>query len=171
MLYLVEGLNCAGKSTYINEHKKPSDVHLITDFANPLRFGSFESGLSQSEINAYLLGFYKTIFHMIDYLDIHSNDIWWDRTFISAYAYGSIDLSMYMNFLELYRNSQKFNVEIIYLVTSVKTCTNRWIDKMKDRPYVSIKTATDWIGDNINLRKAVDIACVKSYGIQEHKGE
>ena len=139
MLFLVEGLNCSGKTTWIENNIRPNDIIFQTPWANPLRwkqdsFSEHKSKLLTGEIesdwlvlfDAYAIGVYETMMNMAKQ---EVNNVYWDRTFISAYAYRSISRMAYDVMVELLYNIG--NVGIVFLDTSVDETLERW-KKLKE---------------------------------------
>lgn len=143
MFHLVEGLNCSGKSTWINQktvqskHKLPP-ISITTSWMNPLRWSDSKKNMVMPEgddvrvkpeafFQRYAIGAYETFMNVA--VPSSSNlgrDIYWDRTFISAYVYKSITRTVFDFCVErLYDLAKKFPVEIIFIDTSVDECLLR----------------------------------------------
>jgi thymidylate kinase len=143
MLYLVEGLNCSGKTTWIKETLSETEDGVIykTPWANPLRWNDrkkklipdgvrISNGLCIPLIDAYAIGVYETMIEMAQMKML--DDVYWDRTFISALAYGSISRKAYDYLLELIYNIG--NIEVIFLDTPVDETLERWNKIRETKP-------------------------------------
>lgn len=139
-LYLVEGLNCSGKTTYINKCVKEAENHdlfydvFTTPWANPLRWKkdlfTIKRSFSAAEINSYAFGVYETLLRIYFSRNLLLDFIFWDRTWISAYVYGSINYDKFLELIYLYKeylsNNNISSVNIIFMDTSAEVCKERW---------------------------------------------
>ena len=145
MLHLVEGLNGAGKTTYIDQMVgvNPEIAHrLHTTWLNPKReIDSIFLSLNgiRSEIDAQLSSIltmsYITIAHTIKQLSVVGveNHIYMDRSWISGYIYGSISYSDYNLLVEQYNNILGYGWDVIWINTPIDICKSRY---NANRPYV-----------------------------------
>jgi len=135
-LILVEGLNCAGKSTWIREQFKyysknnqnSIPISITSKWANPLRWNHIKKVLIDHQFSSYSIGVYETI---LETLPLLHKTIYWDRTFISAYVYDSIYLSTINYLLE---KLNRMVVKIIYIDTPVEVCIERLAKLRMDNP-------------------------------------
>ena len=141
MIYLVEGLNCSGKTTWIKEQPCVDIDNVInTPFANPLRFTGLKKFLSDIfDFNPYYYGAYETILELNT--QIGQNDVWfWDRTWISAWVYGSItNKRIFDELVRIYTDHCK----VIFIDTPVDECLKRWKERDNaGKEYVDLQK--DW---------------------------
>ena len=160
-MVIVEGLNCAGKSTWINnqifeiEDKigiKPQ--HLITSWANPLRFNDEKKKILHYDqfgcsFDSYLVGCFESVAKLELY-----KPIFWDRSFITAYAYGSINLEQFMYLVDKFRTWNRF----VFIDTKVTTCLKRFKKIYKDKTYVEKPSLEKWLQIRVKLIDAMEIA-------------
>jgi len=120
VLYLVEGLNCAGKTTYI-ENLKKHIIYIKTHWCNPLRWSDKKKDIVYAS-HDYSLGAYETV------LRLYKNwpeAIFWDRTFISAYIYDSISKRYFDYLVDICLENQVSTPHIIFVDTKIDTCLSR----------------------------------------------
>lgn len=128
MIYLVEGLNYAGKSTWIKKigvknFEYGDCVELETSWLNRLREECTYK--VHRNIDAYWIGSYLSTFNTAKLFD----RCFWHRTFISALAYDSITQ---VAFKAIVNNIDKNSCQLIYIDTDPIICINRWkMDKNK----------------------------------------
>jgi thymidylate kinase len=132
MFLHVEGMNCSGKSTYIQKlsdtrlnfiGERPIKIRVLdTPWINPHRWNDdFKCCVNQDD---YILGAYESIFHLYkDYDDL----VIFDRSFISSFVYGSISEFVFCYLAKLYGGSKLY-----YMDTKVETCKKRWEERKRD---------------------------------------
>lgn len=151
MLYLVEGLNCSGKTTYINnlvEHKLQG-YQFNTGWANPLR----QVNLSKRTImnNNYLCGVYEAVWHSYKTFANFGDAYYWDRTWISAYVYGSINLQAFDRLCRFYKGCT-----IIYIDTPMLICKERWEKLRNQNPnYKKYVGDLRWYANDDDMKVAI----------------
>jgi len=176
ILYMVEGLNCAGKTTFINDNK----LQLFSSsFANSRRWPvdnfknklfefylkKFGNTVSVKPFDPYYLGVYESLFYAINF---RVGKIGWDRTWISAYVYNCIGLQLFNNLCELYLRR---NIKIVWLSTPVEICKERY-QKQRDmgfpRNYVVDVKEWDYIYNKFSF--VMNKLKEKGFYIQVEKG-
>ena len=168
MLYLVEGLNCAGKTYWIN--KQPDGAYLHTPYLNPKNWNvdnlpSYISHMSQID---FLLGAYYAIVNMYNDNNFKRLNVYWDRTWISAFVYGSLTKDC---FRLLVSEHVKFihDVRVIYINTPINICLKRLNElRSEDTRYNNYELSAiedDWIAVKNNFINA--FAIMKSVGFHE----
>lgn len=137
MLYLLEGLNCSGKSTWISKQIRNqidsrdglrNPFKIKTSWANPLCWESHKRSIITDGISEYALGCYETIIEAF-IGTASTQDVYWDRTFISAFAYHSIRREVYDFLVEVLYKYKQY-VKIVFVDTAVDTTLERW-EKLK----------------------------------------
>jgi thymidylate kinase len=137
MFYLIEGLNCSGKTTHIRRMLEiyGNGFSVETPYANPLRWDGGKKSIIDNQ--SYFVGVYETMIETYPKMAKNLNiPIMWDRTFISAYVYGSIpeDTFDFLTDLLLVKGESK----VIYMDTPVDICHKRlWSLRLKDPEYKS----------------------------------
>jgi thymidylate kinase len=117
----VEGLNCSGKSTYI---QKKFGCVIHTPHLNPLRDINGDFALFGRDVSPYLLGAYTQLHDMMDRDMIASGkDLWLDRTFLSAFVYGSIGRETFWRLVDRLNKDKNC---FIYMDTPVELCVERF---------------------------------------------
>ena len=132
MIYLVEGLNASGKSTYIRGQlqKNPNAISFSTPWLNPLRHPE-KFSYWITDWDSFLYGAYESVCLTLKVLD---KDVYWDRTFISAWAYNShIERSTMMDLLGCFKKKE---VKLILLDTPIDICMDRFYGRDEDKSYV-----------------------------------
>jgi len=162
MLYLVEGLNSSGKTTWIENNKKIGDRHITTYYLNPLRWSRKKKELIQNGgIANYCLGCYEMLRTSLVNLPC---DAYWDRTFISAWVYYTINEDMFEYLCKEYLS---VNTKVIFIDTDPQICMSRF--KKNRKRYVS---NFDWYGLRDRFHEAIskmkrigyDIKVIPNYG-------
>ena len=150
MLYLVEGLNCSGKSTFIQDTSSGNSI--VTDWLNPRRWtaGGYKDMLKKLELTTpYLIGAYETFYRSMRSLGfLRSKAIYVDRTWISAYAYGTIGELAYQYLLSIHSQN---DVVIVFMDTPVEVCWERW-KKLK------LSSSKAYVNSSLQYWKSVDKA-------------
>jgi thymidylate kinase len=176
MINLVEGLNCSGKSTFIKYQERStwSDLKaskaISTPYLNPRRWNhdDFLSLKFQPQISQdyFLLGAYIGLME-----ETHSNVNgagwrWWDRTWISAYVYGSLSFH-YFRALAEYLERCEIKYEVYYMDTPVKECQERLAlqHSLADRYYVY--PPSEWEDVDKKFRETLDFL-LKDFGVTIH---
>lgn len=137
MIHLVEGLNCSGKSTWINEQRRymydKSSQHLITHWLNPRRILDWNSAYADM---ALFMG-YVSVINCIN--DFGKDEVYWDRTFLSAYAYGTIKMVNVHRIVEAMQEGD-YVADIIFMDTPISVCKERWENenKAQEKPYAKV---------------------------------
>ena len=147
MLNLVEGLNCSGKSSWILE-QKAATIH--TPWANPLRWNKsdYRMGLDRQ---LWLQGAYDAVWYLYD-SGCFGTQVYWDRTFISALAYGSLDKKIFASILNVFKPE---GVEIIFIDTPVEECVRRWAIRNRKDPRNYVDMSKDWTQVRYNIENAI----------------
>jgi len=128
MIYLVDGVNGAGKSTWINSHKNEEDYVVHTTWLNPLRYDSAKRlELSNGKEELYHLFSYETLLRAEAIFSRPSlSDHYWDRSFLSAYVYGSISLNVFNRLMNLVDDiNLDHEIEFVYVDTDINLCVDR----------------------------------------------
>jgi len=171
MINLVEGLNCSGKSTFIREYKPEIDELISTPYLNPRRWGH-EDFLSlkfqpQASQDYFLLGAYTALTEEL--CGSLSRSFWWDRTWISAYVYGSLSWTA---FKAIAQYMKKFGrdgeiYQVYYIDTPVDVCKERFLSQhpTQDRNYVY--PMTEWEDIDKSFRETLDYL-ETDYGVIIH---
>lgn len=130
MLYLVEGLNCSGKTDWIDATMgglgKISKV-LDTGFCNPLRWNLNKKSVVHSVSNGGIfasvcsVGAYEAIFNVLNFV---KENYFWDRTYVSAWAYGTIDWYQFQYLTSMLKDI-KHDIRFIYMNTPISICLER----------------------------------------------
>ena len=163
MLALVEGLNGAGKSTYI---KGQTGIVLHTPYANPLRWEKSKHRLigSLDRKECYAIGVYEAIYHThVDFGNMRRS-YWWDRTWISAYVYGSIKKEAFDFLSDLY---VEITNHIVFVDTNVSICKERFANSVEDKSYVN---NFEWNKLHSRFCRAMQELNTKGYKIKTIKG-
>ena len=142
MIYLVEGLNGAGKSTWIKKQCQayaPDTEIVETPWANPRRFGlgSFKHylKLDQVALDAYLFGVWESLLHQYKDSDRY---VYFDRSWISCYVYGSISEKVFIELANIWKD---LDVTIVYVFSN----------KAEDR--FRLQTDKDYVDEGAEWRK------------------
>lgn len=158
MLYLVEGLNGAGKTSWIKQSMKRQietkhSIWITTPWLNPLRwddqkkqyFDGEDATTRKTQLGSYLLGSYEALLQTLAIKAQVANDIFIDRSFISAYVYGPM-LPWTFEAIKEYCCELFPNFEVIFIDTKPETCISRIANiRAFDPQYKS------YADDNINL--------------------
>ena len=156
MLFLVEGLNCSGKSTFIDDISK--GIVLTTPWLNPLRNKSHYLNYQSYHVGAYegILGALKD--------QIGSTSLYWDRTWISSYAYGTLEHKSFEYLAEKYAVE---NVSVVFMDTTLELCIDRWKNSKRDEDKSYVKFDEEyWSEVQEKLKDAVTFLSKK--GIPVH---
>lgn len=163
MLHLVEGLNCSGKSTWIYE-QKASTIH--TPWLNPLRWdkSDYRMGLDRQ---LWMQGAYDAIWYSYE-SGSFGTQMYWDRTFISAFAYGSLKREIFEQIIKVYKH---FGVTIVFIDTPVDVCLDRMAVRNRKDPRNYIDLKKDWVQVRHNLVNAIQYMESKGFHIitEEYK--
>lgn len=124
MLFLIEGLNCAGKSTYIQNCCKNNigSFGITTPWCNPLRWNGKKNSLLKEDSDIYSIGAYETILRMFKGWP---EKVFWDRTFISSYVYDTIYEMQFNYLVDIGLENKLITPNIVYIDTAPKTCLDR----------------------------------------------
>jgi thymidylate kinase len=161
-MVIVEGLNCAGKTTWIegqilkdNEMHLPKPIHLITSWANPLRFDEKKKAILHSNFldkifdcitdEAYVIGCYETVFNIYKNFG-QKIPVYMDRSFITAYAYRTMSNSSFHYIMKMFNT---LKIYYVFIDTPVNVCLERF-EKIKDKKkYVEIDKNWNMLRDNL----------------------
>lgn len=159
-LILVEGLNCAGKTTYISEDIKNYDnvTKLTTKWANPANWPEWSK--RKYNTSSVLWGIYVSLFHQLkdQIFSGPTSYIYLDRSWISSYVYGSIDEECFNNLAELW-----FPIieEIVWINTDYRKCLDRFKKSKRN-----IMIPFDWKYIQENFEKTIFKLADMKYPIQ-----
>ena len=161
MLYLVEGLNASGKSTWIKSNKTDKDKSIVTTYANPLRWKKDKVCLIHNDVD-FILGAYESLFYIIKDMLNDIPDIYLDRSFISGYVYGTIEEKCEFEYLaEMF---YKLQPKIIFMETDIDVCKDRWQEgHKKNKKYV---TNFDWEGTRKKFINSIKYLKEIGYGVK-----
>lgn len=177
VLYLVEGLNCSGKTTYIERcliDKAKKGVYYKTDWLNPLR-DKFHpcNNASLKEIEMFMRGAYLTVLHSLFRIkNLEECNVYWDRTFISAFAYGTIEFDLVTELVTAIKDNG-WDVRIVFLDIPVDVCMDRFMMREENRDYVAYVTQQTklrlfWEKVSFKLRHSIVKLPLITYNM-EHK--
>lgn len=174
MINLVEGLNCSGKSTFIKAYKPEIEELVGTPYLNPRRWGH-EDFLSlkfqpQASQDYFLLGAYTALMEELcgQCGGSLSKSFWWDRTWISAYVYGSLSWNTFKAIAQYMRKTDiDMCTQVYYMDTPIEVCKERYLAQhpTQDRNYVY--PMTEWEDIDKNFRETLD-HLETDYGITTH---
>jgi thymidylate kinase len=170
VLYLVEGLNCAGKTYWIN--KQVGGAYLHTPYLNPKNWDvdDLPSYISHSSHLDFLLGAYYAIIHIYQVGDFKREGVYWDRTWISAFVYGSLTKDCFKLVVAEYAKYAN-DLKIVYADTPVNVCLKRLNAlRSEDTRYNNYELSAiedDWIAVKNNFNDAFDI--MRNNGFSEDK--
>ncbi len=149
---MVEGLNGSGKSTYIEnciQEIYTSRTSLITDWINRLRWNANGVKVNlcrdQKDMDIYCYAAYETLYNT--YAKCIADDLYLDRSWISAHVYGNLSDYAFDKIAEVYLGYEnKLNyttdVVIVYIDTDIEVCKKRWADRIvEEKSYVAF---FDW---------------------------
>jgi len=168
MINLVEGLNCSGKTTFIKERMDDKDEKVGTPYLNPRRWNNedFLSLKFQPQITQdyFLLGAYTALMEELTATS-WGKDSWWDRTWISAYVYGSMSWNTFKAIAQYMQKTDiDMNYQVYYMDTPIEVCKKRFQEQhpTQDRSYVF--PVKDWEDIDKNFRETLDYL-QKDFGI------
>jgi hypothetical protein len=167
MLYLVEGLNCSGKSTFIENMCQGDSI--VTDWLNPKRWpkGSYKSQINENGLTLpYLIGAYETFYRSARSLGfLRSKAIYVDRTWISAYAYGTIGEKPFEYLMSVHSTS---DVNVTFIDTPVELCWERWVNEGRRKSKGYVKSDFEfWKIVDVKLREAIER--MENFGFNVYK--
>jgi thymidylate kinase len=170
MVFLVEGLNCSGKTFHINTLiDGETDIIYKTPWLNPLRWDANKKAFVKN-INDFAIGAYETLIEMASGELTH---VYWDRTFISAYIYDTISRQVYNYLTSL---CLKINIKnIIFVDTDPKVCIDRLQRMRESDPKYKNYIWCDVLQKMIDIREkfleVMNELSIKGFIIQTVKGE
>jgi thymidylate kinase len=172
MLYLVEGLNCAGKTTWIKNRSKDIMIFvndMNTRYLNPKNWAD-ELKKAIIDEDEFLYGAYYALAYSIipDYTfgPVHT---FWDRTWISAMIYGSISQDTFLRLSNLYLTK---SVTIIFIDTPVSVCIDRFKKTNDDRydKYMLNTIEEDWANVRNNFITTMKYLSGIGYSVETLEG-
>ena len=139
----------------------------MTSFANPLRWSDSKHNIVPTK-GSYCVGVYETIYNMLNFTS--HRDTYWDRTWISAFIYGTISQSEFQYITCLYKDNMS-NIKIVFLDTNIKICKQRF----KDSKYKEYVNNFDWDGLrskflfalSILKKNGFKVRILKNYGVKK----
>jgi len=149
VITFVEGLNGAGKTTWIDKQKNDNGKVIKTGYLNPKENVQKVYNLN----NRCLELCYETLLRTL----IECKELNWflDRSFISAFVYGTIETYTYEYLIHILASKlTRDEFHVVFIDTDVVTCAKR-LDERKDQ---GIKTFSQTHDELYLMKKRFEIA-------------
>jgi thymidylate kinase len=141
MFHIVEGLNGAGKSTFIDDNMlRPYDKLVESAWINRLRWDKKKRiaiGATKGQTESYVMGATETVFRIQESI---AANIFLDRSFISSFVYDSISE---IGFFYLLGVAAEYDVTVHFLDTPPEVCYQRFLNT-NGKGYVAHRKLEDF---------------------------
>jgi thymidylate kinase len=141
MLHIVEGLNCSGKTTFIEQmvEKSEKNVPLLTPWLNPLRDENFGGFMSRFGKDPYLLGSYITLYKtLLERPFFQKFNYYQDRSFVSGFVYETLEKEPFDAIVSVLKDL-RLSIRFAYVDTPVDLCLERFYKRPEARDYLQNK--------------------------------